>query len=165
MTRNLDRDQFNQDVRDANYAARRTVPSALIWLLVIIAVFAAIGVGAWVFKVATSDVKGAGDATRQNNSAANRLQAQAKYAQLHEGIRAADKNITTLAQVVATDPTVVNKTNLTGAQNVCQQNVAEYNAMAVNVLTRDWIPVELPARVGDDQATDCLPDPAVVPSK
>lgn len=159
MSNNLDRDQLRQDVRDANYAARRTVPSALIWIGVIIAVFVVIGVATWYFKVATSGVKGAGDATRQNNSAANRLQAQAKYAQLHEGVLAADRNIDILAAAAKDDPSQVNKTNLLGAQNVCTSNVGEYNAMALNALTQQWIPAELPARVGDDPATDCKPTP------
>jgi hypothetical protein len=161
----LDRGRYRQDVQDVNYAARKTVPSALIWLGVFIAVIAAIGIGTWYFKVATSGVKGAGDATRQVNSGANRLQAQAKYAQLHEGILAADKNITTLAQAAAASPTQVNQTNLTGAQNICQQHVAEYNAMAVNALTAQWRPIELPSRLGDDKASDCQPDPIPTPSK
>ena len=165
MTNNLDRDRLRQDVRDANWAARRTLPSVLIWMSAAIVVFVVIGVAVWYFKVATSGVKGAGDATRRTNSAANRLQAQAKYAGLHEGIRAADRNITILAATAAADPTVVNKTNLVGAQNVCQQSAAEYNAMATNALTAPWRPVELPARVGDDTATDCLPDPAPTASK
>lgn len=160
MPNQLNREQYRRDLADANYAGRRAFPSVLIWL----AVFAAIGVATWYFKVATSGLKGEGDAARQNNSAANRLQAQAKYASLYEGIRAADRNITTLAALAASEPTVVNKTNLVGAQNVCQQSVADYNAMAVNQLTRGWIPAELPARVGDDANTDCLPDAAAAPT-
>lgn len=161
----LNRDGYRQGVSDANYAARRSAPSVLVWTFVVIAVVAAIGIGVWYFTVATSGVKGQGDATKQTNSAANRLQAQARYAQLYEGIQAADKNITTLAKAAAANPTQVNQTNLTGAQNVCQQDVAAYNSMATNALTSPWIPPALPARVGDDPATDCQPDPAALPSK
>ncbi len=161
----LNREEFRSDLRDANYVGRKTAPSALLWVGVFLAVIAVIGAATWYFKVATSGIKGAGDATRQVNSAANRLQAQAKYSQLYEGVRAADRNITTLAVAAATDPTVFNKTNLTGAQNVCQQSVADYNAMATNTLTAPWRPVDLPARVGDDASTDCLPDPIPTVSK
>lgn len=155
----MKRYDWQADVREGSAAARSVGWRAALWIIAAVVFFGAIGGGIWYFKVATSDIKGAGDAARQNNSAANRLQAQAKYSQLHEGIRAADRNIDTLAAAASVDPTQVNKTNLIGAQNVCQSNVAEYNAMATNVLTRDWIPEGLPTRVGDDPSTDCKPDP------
>jgi hypothetical protein len=155
MTRN--RNPYTSDIREINAGARSAGWRAAVWVLAIVLFVGAISVGIWWFQVSTSDVKGAGDATRQQNSAANRLQAQAKYAQLYQGILAADRNIDTLAAAAATDPTQVNKTNLVGAQNVCQQAVADYNAMAVNALTAQWRPVELPARVGDDPSTDCKP--------
>lgn len=155
----LDRDQYRRDVRDVNYAARRTAPSVIAWTVAAIVVIAVIGVAVWYFGVATSGVKGAGDATKQTNSAANRLQVQAKYSSLYQGILAADLNIGVLDEAAKTDPSVFNKTNLVGAQNVCNQSVADYNAMAINALTAPWRPVELPISVGADQATDCKPNP------
>lgn len=153
------RSDARREIREVNYVARHSAWRLAVWIVAGVLFFGAIGVGVWYFGVATSGVKGAGDATKQQNSAANRLQAQAKYSSLYEGILAADKNIDTLDAAAKADPTVVNKTNLTGAQNVCQQDVAAYNAMAVNSLTAQWRPVELPARVGDDPMTDCKPTP------
>jgi hypothetical protein len=148
---------YADDIREINAGARSAGWRLGIWIVVAVLFFGAIGVGVWYFKVATSDAKGAGDATRQQNSAANRLQAQAKYAQLYEGILTADRNIDTLDAAAKADATQVNKTNLIGAQNVCSQSVADYNAMAANSLTAQWRPAGLPVRVGDDPSTDCKP--------
>lgn len=149
--------EWRDDVREGSAAARSVGWRIGVATVVVLLFVGLIAGGAWLFKVVTSDVKGAGDATVQNRSAANRLQAQAKYASLYEGIQAADRNIDTLAAAAADDPTQVNKTNLIGAQNVCQTSVADYNSMATNALTRDWIPPGLPSRVGDDRTTDCKP--------
>ncbi len=165
MNSRLDREQFKQDVRDVNHMGRRAGLSGLAWLGIFILVVALIGGVIWGVKVAVSDVEGQGDATRQTNSAANRLQAQAKYAQLHEGIKAADANLDTFADTYRLSATEKNLTDLTGAQAICRKDVAEYNAMATNVLTAKWIPAELPSRVGDDQATDCKPSTPLTPSK
>lgn len=152
--------ETRREVADASAVGMSAAWRIVLSFLAVLAVAGLVSIGIWYFKVATSDVKGAGDAARQNNSAANRLHAQQKYAELHEGIQATDRNIDTLAEAVKNDPTQVNKTNLIGAQNVCQSSVAEYNAMATNVLTRGWIPAGLPVRVGDDPGTDCKPTPA-----
>lgn len=148
---------WRADVREANAVGRSVGWRAAIWIVVAILFVGAIGVGIWYFGVATSGAKGAGDATKQQNSAANRLNAQKQYADLYEGILAADKNIDVLDATAKADPTVVNKTNLTGAQNICNENVAAYNAMATNVLTAQWRPANLPERVGEDLTTDCKP--------
>lgn len=160
----MDRKQFNQDVKDANYAGRKAGLSIGAWIIISILFFGAMGVAVWYFQVATSDVKGAGDAQKQVNSSANRLQAQDKYNKLYTGIQAADRNINTLAETYRLSPTERNLINLTGAQNVCSSNVGDYNQMATNATTKQWIPVELPTVVGNDSATDCKPDNAPSPA-
>lgn len=161
----MDRNGFKKDVSDANYVARKTVPSAALWIGVFVLVCAVIGVTTWYFKVATSAVKGAGDATVQVNSAANRLQAQDKYNKLYTGIQAADANLDTFADTYRLSPTEKNLTDLSGATAICRKNVADYNQMATNALTKQWIPVEMPSMVGSDPATDCKPStPLTVPS-
>lgn len=153
------RSDARREIREVNYVARHAGWRIGAWIVVAVLFLGALGVGIWYFGVATSGVKGAGDATKQQNSAANRLNAQAKYASLYEGIIAADKNIDVLDATAKADPTMVNKTNLAGAQNVCNQAVADYNRMATDVLTAQWRPANLPERVGDDPMTDCKPTP------
>lgn len=160
----IDRNEFKQDLKDVNHVARKGGLSVGAWILVGILFFGGIGVATWYFSVATSGVKGAGDATKQVNSAANRLQAQDKYNKLYTGIQAADRNINTLAETYKLSPNQYNLTNLTGAQNVCSSSIGEYNQMATNTLTKQWIPVELPTMVGNDPATDCKPDNAPSPA-
>lgn len=165
VTNRMNRDGFRQDLRDVNYASRKIGLSLTTWILIALAVFGAIGIGIWYFGVATSSVKGAGDATKTINSSANRLQAQAKYSQLYNGILAADVNIDTFADTYRTSKSERNLTNFTGAQAICRASVGEYNAMATNPVTKPWIPIELPVVVGGDPATDCKPStPIVAPS-
>lgn len=167
MPNSLDRDQFRQDVRDVNYAARRAVPSALIWIGVFVAVIAVISVGTWYFRVATAGVKGAGDTVRQNQDVNNRVAQQRVFVNLYEGVQAKDDKIQLLADKVARDAGGTAQQDLDGTQQICIDQVADYNAKVQETLAADWLPETLPSRIGDDPSTDCRPDqtPAVAPSK
>lgn len=127
---------------------------ALVTGLVILAC-AGLSIGAWVFKVQTSDIKGAGDAQVEVNSAGNRLRAQTLYTKLYEGIEAQDKKITSMSKNARSE---FDRTNIEGAINVCLESVAEYNRLDTDVLTSKYRPAQYPARIGDDPLTDCQPD-------
>lgn len=157
----LDRDQFRQDVRDANYIGRRAGGSVAIWVAGIIAIVAVIGVLGWLFKVGTSDVKGKGDATRQVNSAENRLGAETRFRQLYEGIQADDDKITLLKSTAKSE---MDDTNLQGLQLGCLDHVKDYNAMVNAPTTAKFRPADLPTRIGQDTETDCKPDTTSAPT-
>jgi hypothetical protein len=154
----LRKSAYRDEIREASVTGRSAGWRLGVAIVAVIAFLGLVGVGIWYFKVATSDVKGAGDATRQVNSAPNRLQAQARWTDLYNGIQADDRKINTLAQTYALSPSEMNLVNLTGAQNVCDSNIAAYNALQTNQLFAPFQPPLLPIQVGSDPTTDCRPD-------
>lgn len=158
----FNRRQARQDINDMNYVGRRAGLSLGAWIIVGVVFFGLIGIGIWGFNVATSDVKGAGDATRQINSAENRLGAETRFRQLYEGVQADDKKINILATTTNSE---MDDTNLAGLMLACTGHVADYNAMVDAPTTAKWRPVDLPARLGDDISTDCKPDVTPTPTR
>jgi hypothetical protein len=156
----LDRTQLRHDLADANYAGRRAGLSLFAWLAVFLAVIAVIGAVIWGVKVATSDVKGAGDATRITNDGRNRINAQEWFAGQYEQIRSTDQRITVAAEALAADPAdEIAKTNYTGLINRCLEMVGNYNAEAVKVSRGKWRDPALPYAIDTtDPATDCRKD-------
>jgi len=125
-------------------------------VLALLALCAVIGIGAWGFGVATSDVKGQGDAVRQKNDATNRIAAQERFEDLYQEIVQADRRITVMADAAERDPSAVNQTNLTGAINYCLDVVGDYNAEARKYTAAEFRAADLPARIDDlDPSTDC----------
>lgn len=157
MTDRLDRDQFRQDLRDANYVARRGGLSAFAWIVIATLAFAAIGVAVWYFGVATSGVKGAGDATKITNDGRNRVNAQEWFANQYELIKSTDRRIDQAAAALAKKPGgEFEQTNYTGLVNRCIEMVGNYNAEATKVSRAQWRDPNLPAQIDDsDPATDC----------
>lgn len=125
-------------------------------ILAVLAVIALISVGVWGFKVATSDVKGQGDATVQKNSANNRIAAQERFEDLYAEIQQTDAKIGAAKQAYKANPTQVNQTNLTGLVNYCLDVVGDYNAEARKYTSADFRAVDLPAQISEfDSKTDC----------
>lgn len=130
----------------------------VLWVLAILAVVAVVSGLVWGFKVATSDVKGRGDAVVQKNSAENRVAAQERFEDLYQQVIAADRKIGPAKAAVKANPTQVNQTNLTGLQNFCVQTVADYNAEARKYSKRDFRAVDLPQEISEfseTPQTDC----------
>jgi hypothetical protein len=126
-------------------------------ILAIVAVIAVLGIGVWVFKVATSDTRGAGDATRTKNSGTNRIAAQERFEELYAGVKAADQKVGVMRQALTGAPTdVVAQTNYTGAVNYCIDLRAQYDAEARKYTAEDWRSIDLPQQIDQlDPATDC----------
>lgn len=153
----LNRDEFRQDVRDANYVGRRAGLSTAGWFLVVMAFFAVIGIGTWAFKVVTSEAKGAGDATRQINSGKNRIAAQETFEALYGNIKSYDKNLDQAAQDKKEHPgDSFYATNYSGLVKQCNDAVAQYNADANKVSRAKWLTDDLPFQINEnDPTTDC----------
>lgn len=127
------------------------------WWVVIVVVALALTAGIWGIQVATSGVKGQGDAQIQKNSAPNWTQAQADFHKYYEGILADDRKINQVADDLKADPNnSVLKTNLSGLKSHCMDLVATYNTKAESYLSRDFRDAGLPDRIDNtNPSTDC----------
>lgn len=128
-------------------------------ILLLVAVVAGISISIWAFQVGTSEIKGAGDVKRTNNSAPNRIAAQEKFEKLYADVKAADQRIDTFAQAKQENPDdYTARVNYTGAVSFCGQVVADYNAEARKITSADWRSMDLPEQIdSSDPATDCKP--------
>lgn len=153
----LDRDQYRQDVRDANYAVRRGGLSVLTWVLIVIAVAAAISAAIWGIKVATSGVKGAGDVQRKTNSGNNRIAAQEHFEALYGQIKAYDQQLDQAAADKAANPgDRYFAVNYSGLVKQCIDARNQYNADANKVTQARWLSADLPYQIDPTTPdTDC----------
>jgi hypothetical protein len=137
---------------------------ALGWrILAIIAVCALVGAILWGISVAVSGPKGAGDVTRQNNSAQNRIYTQAHFQTLWGDIEAYKVQINQAARDKAEHPgDSFYATTYTGLFNTCVAAVTQYNADTDKTLFTDWKSANLPAHVdpGVCQPTEPTPSPS-----
>jgi len=127
----------------------------LLWSLAILAVCAVISIAVWGFQVATSDVKGQGDAVRTVNSGANRLAQQAYFEKTFADIKAADQR---LDQLAADKAAKVDGADIrySGAVSYCLGLVGGYNAAARTEIAEKFRDVDLPSQIDTtDAATDC----------
>jgi hypothetical protein len=112
-------------------------------LLLVILGFMAIGAVIWGVSVATSDVRGQGDAQMQINSGTNRIDQYTHFWTLDKDIRAESANIATAKQQLADfnksmpiskdEPFNISEqrtslqNNYNGPLQLCRANVAQYN--------------------------------------
>lgn len=132
---------------------------AAVWIVTVVAFVALIGIGSWAFRVATSDVKGRGDAVVQKNSAKNRIAAQARFEELYAEITSTDRKLLPAQERADADPkSTIARTEFTGLVNYCLDVVADYNAEARKYLAGDFRAMDLPAVIdGTAPETDCKP--------
>jgi hypothetical protein len=163
------RDSARREIREANYVARHAGWRIALWVIAFVALAGAITGGIWAVKVATSDVKGAGDQARIVNDGQNRVNAQEWFHGQYNEIKATDKNLDNLRAEVDAAATAEDKafarTNLTGTQNRCNQMVSAYNAETQKVSRGKWLDTTLPFAIdGSDPATDCKPSAVPTPA-
>lgn len=153
----MDRDQYRQDLRDANWAARRGALSILGWIVVVIVVVAVIGGVIWAVRVAMSGVKGAGDVTRKTNSGENRIAAQEHFEALYGQIKAYDQQLDQAAADKKANPgDRFFATNYSGLVKQCIDARTQYNADANKVTQAKWLSSDLPYQIdASNPATDC----------
>lgn len=126
-------------------------------LIVILVIGALISGGVWLYGVATSGIKGQGDAVKINNSAENWTSKQAFFHEKYEAVKVADQKIGMYSKTAAANPSDrTAATNLEGMTSQCLNYVAEYNAESSKVLSRDWKDPELPTTINtSNPSTDC----------
>ncbi|WP_431728623.1 hypothetical protein [Verrucosispora sp. TAA-831] len=146
-----------RDVADASAVGMSAGWRITLAALAVAAVLGLTSIGVWYFQVATSGVKGAGDATRITNDGRNRVNAQEWFVGQFEQIRSTDRRIDTAAAELAAKPDdEFAATNHRGLVNRCMEMVGAYNAEAQKVSRAGWRDAGLPDRIDDtDPATDC----------
>lgn len=124
----------------------------VLWVLALVLLCGALGIGLWAFGVFTSNVKGAGDAQRIKNSGVNRIQKQELFEQLDADYTGYLAKITVARQAVADaraagDATTLGlrQTELEGIQQTCIDTAQQYNAESRKYTARDFKSAGLPA--------------------
>ena len=157
------------DSEDPERFARGAGWFGLKWsTIIVVAVLiigAVISAGAFALNVATSDVRGRGDAVIQKNSGLNRTQAQAQFRATIESIRSLDMRLSdakvqlddfnkshpSVGNGTPYDPTAEQRANLlrtvTGLQQQCRIAVADYDASTSTYTLRDFRDADLPKRI------------------
>lgn len=146
--------QDRREIRsDSNFLGGQAVK----WIIISVLVVLIIATLLWGLGVATSGVKGQGDAQRQKNSAANWTKQQAEFERMYASIKAQDKNITIAhAEAKANPNDQTKQINYSGLVRNCNDTVGNYNAMARSYLAEQFRAADLPAQIDDtDPATDC----------
>lgn len=128
-----------------------------VWVIAVILIGGVIGGGIWAFKVATSDIKGAGDQTRIVNDGRNRIAAQETFEALYQQIEAYDRNLDQAARDKAEHPgDSFYATNYSGLLKACNDAVGQYNADARKVTRAKWLSADLPYEIDiTNPSTDC----------
>jgi hypothetical protein len=157
VSNRLDRDQYRQDIRDANYAARRAGLSAFAWIVIVVISAALISAAVWGVKVATSGAKGAGDVQRQTNSGTNRIGAQEHFEALYGQIKAYDQQLDQAAADKRDNPgDRFLATNYSGLVKQCIDARNQYDADANKVTQAKWRDSALPYQIDTTAPeTDC----------
>lgn len=155
-------DHWDERRRDFDRKPTRTTAKWTVrgWTIVLLVLALALVTGAliWGLRVATSDVKGRGDAEIVKNEVRNRIRAQEGFEKLYQDIVTADRNLTTTSEVLRGKPTgdLKLETELLGQRHYCAGLVADYNARARSFTQEDFRAADLPLKIDDtDATTDC----------
>jgi len=122
-----------------------------VWVLALILLFGSIGIGLWVFGVFTADIRGAGNAIKQRQSAVNRIQKQELFEQLaadYEGylskIAIAEGALTQAAKTGDSVNAGLRQTELLGLRQTCVDAAQQFNAESRKYTARIWKSAGLP---------------------
>lgn len=148
----IDDDDYKNFDRDSRRVGIRVFGWSFTTVIAVIVIMVAV----FALTVLWAPWKGKSEAFKQQQSANNRIFAQAYFQDQYNEILAADKKIDVFADAVKRDPTQINKTNLTGQIAYCVDAVADYNAEARKYLAKDFRDVDLPEHIDDlNSETDC----------
>lgn len=148
------------DSDDPERFARGFGWTILHWLVVILVVGGVISAAVWGISVATSDVRGRGEAIQQRNDADNRIFAQEYFEETFADVRVADQQLNTNQQALdawteanpngCTGPTLCEgdrlRTVVTGSANFCRDVQGNYESEARSYTSEQFRSSDLPAR-------------------
>lgn len=145
------------DSNDPTRVQRGMFGSMTYWVVGLLVLSSLVGIAVWLFGVATSDLKGRGDAAQIKNSGINRIAAQERFEERYQDILATDRKIDVAKTALNADPknqTLV--TNYTGVVQYCIDIVGKYNADALKYTSEAFRTADLPAQIDNhNPATDC----------
>jgi hypothetical protein len=167
------RSQALEPKTDDKAQAETKSKGPLLWLVLTVAIIAAVFLALWAAGVGGRS--GAGSTTtttttttaaattttppqptiRAFNPAVN-VESQAYFVSLWKSIKAAQIQVRQQARVVKNDPTGSNQTDLVGLQQNCTTVVATYNAAALAIVSKAFRAVGLPRQISPDA---CSPPP------
>lgn len=149
--------RYREEWKEIDSVSRSAGWRAVAWISAGLLVIGAITAVAWMYSVATSDIKGQGDQTKIVNEAENRIASQEEFQELYNKILAYDRNLEQAAKDKAANPgDQFHATNYTGLKNQCNTAVGEYDALARKVTAAKWRSQDLPFSIDqDDPLTDC----------
>lgn len=149
--------RYRDEWREVDSVSRSAGWRLGVWLIVVVLFTGLIGGGIWYFKVATSDIRGAGDQTRIVNDGRNRIAAQESFEALFQQIQAYDRNLDQAAADKAAHPKDdFFATNYSGLVKQCHDAVGQYNADARKVTRAKWLSPDLPYEIDlNNPLTDC----------
>ena len=150
----------SEEWREFDRAARKTGLRAGIWIIAIILFIGALGVMGFMWKTATSEVKGQGEQVQMVNDAQNRTQAQQYFVEQFQLIQSTDAKLDgMLAAVNGTsnpDQRDILMQAFTGTKSRCLDMIAQYNAAAQKVTMAKWRDPAMPFSIDTtDPKTDC----------
>jgi hypothetical protein len=119
-----------------------------VWILAAVAVVGVIGAVIWGVRVATSEVKGAGDKAIIVNDGKNQIASQEQFEALFQQIQVYDRNLDQAAKDKAEHPgDAFFATNYSGLVKQCNDAVGQYNADARKVSRAKWMSEDLPFEI------------------
>lgn len=136
--------QFRSDAREGT----KYLGLGIVWWIILLVVALIIGIAGWAFTVATSEVKGQGDAVIQRNSAENWLAAQKRFEDNYADI---DATIVKIEQarprITDGSATEEERIRFDGLRSYCASVVADYNADARDFLQEEFRAADLPSSI------------------
>lgn len=146
-----------RDKREIDDAARFGASRIILYMVVFLVVTLVIGGIWWGIRVATSEVKGTGDATIKINSGDNQIASQETFEKLYQQIQAYDRNLDQAARdKAAHEGDSWYAENYSGLVMQCNNAVAQYNADANSVSRAKWRSEKLPFQIDQtDTRFDC----------
>lgn len=130
------------------------ISRGLVIVITLLLVAVAVGISTWAFGVFTADVKGAGEAIKQQRSGLTRVQKQEMFEQLaadFEGyvVKIGNaKEAVAIAQAAGSKTTLeLRETELIGLKQICVDAAQQFNAESRKYTARVWKSAGLPERL------------------
>lgn len=138
-------------------------------VLSIVAFFGLLGAAMWALNVATSDVRGRGNAAIKVNDADNRLFQQGNFHQLYNDVIGYDQRLDQAAKDKAAHAGGADAsywdTNYTGLVNQCIATRNDYNAQAQKIVAAKFLDEGLPTSLDpNDPRFDCRESADITPT-
>lgn len=121
-----------------------------LWVIGLLLLFGAIAIALWAFGVFTAPIRGQAGAFKQQQSATNRVQQQAKFEQIaadYDGYLVQIQNAQVALKSASSETRAQRETELIGLRQICVTAAQDFNAESRKYLAREWKSAGLPERL------------------